>query len=82
LAFYGYLCAYTASSPAARKGWLTGALIAYAFSLLAKSVGMTLPLVLMLVDIYPLRRVSISPTPTAAWARQDAFCGRNYHSLP
>ena len=66
LAFYGYLRACAATSSAARKAWLWVALIAYAFSLLAKSVGMTLPLVLGLVDICPLRRIDLAdarPTP-------------------
>jgi len=42
----------------ARRRWLRAASVAlYVLSLAAKSSGMTLPLVLILLDIYPLRRL-------------------------
>jgi tetratricopeptide (TPR) repeat protein len=37
--------------------WLGAALIVYVLSLLSKATGMTLPLVLLVLDIYPLRRL-------------------------
>ena len=40
------------------KRWRTVSVIIYAFSLLSKSIGMTLPIVLLILDIYPLKRLS------------------------
>jgi Tfp pilus assembly protein PilF len=40
------------------KGWLAGALAAYIFSLLGKATAMTLPAILLILDIYPLRRLN------------------------
>jgi len=40
------------------RGRLVAAIVLYAFSLLAKAGGMTLPLVLLLLDVFPLRRFS------------------------
>ena len=40
-----------------RRRWLTTALVAYVLSLLAKATAMTLPVILLLLDIYPLRRL-------------------------
>ena len=37
--------------------WLLASLIAYACSLLSKGMGITLPAVLILLDVYPLRRI-------------------------
>lgn len=41
---------------AARRFWLGLSLTAYALSLLAKSIGMTLPAILIVLDVYPLKR--------------------------
>jgi tetratricopeptide (TPR) repeat protein len=43
----------------ARKRWTALALTLYALSMLAKPIGMTLPLVLLVLDVYPLRRVTL-----------------------
>jgi len=40
-----------------RRTWLVMSWLAYACSLLSKATGMTLPVVLLILDIYPLRRV-------------------------
>jgi protein O-mannosyl-transferase len=40
-----------------RGRWITGSAVLYAFSLLSKASGMTLPLVLLVLDVYPLRRL-------------------------
>jgi protein O-mannosyl-transferase len=51
-----HLCAIEAEG--ARRAWSRATSVAlYALSLAAKSSGMTLPLVLILLDIYPLRRL-------------------------
>jgi tetratricopeptide (TPR) repeat protein len=39
------------------RGWLAAALGLYALSLTSKAWGMTLPLLLVLLDVYPLRRI-------------------------
>src|ERR1043166_1822243 len=40
-----------------RYGWFAAALVVYAFSLLSKASGITLPLVLLVLDVYPLERL-------------------------
>ncbi len=37
--------------------WMTAALAVYGLSLLSKAAGMTLPLVLLVLDVYPLKRL-------------------------
>ena len=55
----------------ARRHWMIGAVILYALSLLSKAIGMTLPIVLLVLDIYPLRRLGGDPRkwfgPAARW---------------
>lgn len=51
-----YLRGVDASGGAARWKWLGGAVVVYVLSLLSKAVGMTLPLTLLVLDVYPLRR--------------------------
>ena len=56
---YGYLRANSKSQDDSRsKRWLTTALVAYVLSLLGKATAMTLPVILLLLDIYPLRRLN------------------------
>jgi tetratricopeptide (TPR) repeat protein len=40
-----------------RRRWLVASLVAFALSLLSKAWGMTLPVVLLALDAYPLRRL-------------------------
>ncbi|MBM3991105.1 MAG: hypothetical protein FJ298_08855 [Planctomycetes bacterium] len=47
---------------AARRAWLALALATYALSLLSKAWGMTLPVVLLALDVFPLRR-----WPSTSW---------------
>ena len=51
-----YLAAADADG-ARRRRLLVGSVIAYALALLSKSIVMTLPLVLLLLDVYPLGRL-------------------------
>lgn len=37
--------------------WLSSALVVYGLSLLSKAVGMTLPIVLLVLNVYPLKRM-------------------------
>jgi len=58
-----------AATAAARRRWLALSVAVYALSLLAKPIGMTLPLVLVILDIYPLRRLTLG---RSAWAAPGA----------
>jgi tetratricopeptide (TPR) repeat protein len=55
-----YLKAAGASDERSRKRWMMFTIIAYSLSLLSKATGMTLPLVLLILDVYPLRRLGNS----------------------
>ncbi|MBI2989244.1 MAG: tetratricopeptide repeat protein [Deltaproteobacteria bacterium] len=46
---------------ALRRRWLAGAIVVYSLSLLSKSTGITLPIVLVVLDVYPLRRLDRDP---------------------
>lgn len=46
-----------AESVFARRRWMAAAVFVYALSLLSKAIGMTLPVVLLALDVYPLRRL-------------------------
>ena len=63
LSIYCYLGAVNEQGRAANlhKLWFVAAVALHAVSLLAKGIGMTLPIVLLILDIYPLRRLGDSP---------------------
>ncbi len=51
------LCAYAQSAPSARpKPWRLAALLFFVLALLAKPQAVTVPLVMLALDLYPLRR--------------------------
>jgi tetratricopeptide (TPR) repeat protein len=52
-----YLRANTVSDGRVRAQWLTAAVVVYGLSLLSKAIGVTLPIVLFVLDFYPLRRL-------------------------
>jgi len=53
-----YLQAMThLNDPSRQAGWRNKALIVYGLSLLSKASGVTLPVVLLVLDVYPLRRL-------------------------
>ena len=56
---YGYLRAQECAGAIERRRRMAFTLIAYALSLLAKATAMTLPVVLLLLDIYPLKRLRL-----------------------
>ncbi len=57
-----YLKAASVSEPdSAQRRWMGAAVMAYALSLLAKGSGMALPAILVILDIYPLRRLGGEP---------------------
>lgn len=45
------------SAGLSRRGWMGGAWILYAMSLLGKEMALTLPFALLALDVYPLRRL-------------------------
>ena len=45
--------------------WMSAAWLSYALSLLGKGAGVTLPIVLLLFDVYPLRRIGHSPSKSS-----------------
>jgi protein O-mannosyl-transferase len=51
-----------------RRRRLLAALVFFALALLSKSITMTLPLALVIIDIYPLRRLPLAPRE---WGRPD-----------
>ena len=52
-----------------RRRWVALALIFYVLSLLSKASGVTLPLVLLVLDFYPLRRLEFNPR---RWLRPES----------
>lgn len=58
-----------ARHPAQWLRWIALALVAYSASLLSKAWGMTLPVVLLALDVYPLRRVREDSPAFVGWKR-------------
>jgi Tfp pilus assembly protein PilF len=52
-----------------QRRWYMASLVFYALGLLSKSMVMTLPLVLIVLDVYPLRRL---PPPGRRWLSAEA----------
>ncbi len=61
LAILAYLhaCDAPAAAPRARRLWYGAAVAAGAAALLSKSMAVSLPLVLLVLDVYPLRRLTL-----------------------
>jgi protein O-mannosyl-transferase len=63
------------------RRWMTTSLGFYLFSLLSKASGMTLPLVLLILDVYPLRRLGqtstgwFGPKTRQVWREKMPFFG-------
>ena len=59
--------------------WLAGSLALFAASLLARATGLVLPLVLVVLDVYPLRRLGggpgrwLGPAARAVWLEKLGF---------
>ena len=66
-----------AAADAKRERWLAAAVIFYALSLLSKAAGMTLPIVLVALDVYPLRRLGpgrwFAPETRRVWREKVPF---------
>jgi hypothetical protein len=52
--------------------WMTGAWLCYALSLFSKVSGVTIPLILLILDVYPLRRMELQ-RGNVAQPRQRQF---------
>jgi tetratricopeptide (TPR) repeat protein len=65
---YCYLRVAGSAHRDARVRWLSAALVTYLLSLLSKATAMTLPAVLFLLDVYPLKRLPLSPR---SWLRPE-----------
>ena len=59
LAVHFYLRAAEAENHRGYVKWLVATVVVYVLSLLSKALGITLPVVLLILDIYPLRRLGI-----------------------
>jgi hypothetical protein len=63
-----YLNAHGAGTSRRTSRWMIAALVAYTLSLLSRAMGMTLPLILLVLDWYPLRRL---PGGCGRWMTRD-----------
>jgi tetratricopeptide (TPR) repeat protein len=66
-----------APDTSARRRWLGAAVIVYVLSLLSKASGIVLPVVLVILDVYPLRRLAqekwIGPAARKIWLEKVPF---------
>jgi protein O-mannosyl-transferase len=76
---YAYLRANAEVNDRAQSRWKVATLILYLLSLLSKATAITFPLVLLLLDIYPLRRLTwdvrqwIAPAVRPLWHEKIPF---------
>lgn len=54
----------------------------FALSLLSKASGVVLPLVLLLIDVYPLRRFSRTGESGSQERRRDILCEKVWYAIP
>jgi tetratricopeptide (TPR) repeat protein len=71
------LCYLQAAANGRRGQWLAAAVIFYLLSLLSKATAMTLPIVLVVLDVYPLRRLGVdrwfAPEARRVWLEKIPF---------
>lgn len=60
-AIFAYVKAATAATEAGYRRWMASAVGIYILSLLSKAVGMSLPVILLALDVYPLGRLPADP---------------------
>ena len=68
LALHQYVVAQTRAQVSPSRRLLAASVLFYALSLLSKATAMTLPAVLVLLDVYPLRRL---PGNLSAWTKRE-----------
>jgi protein O-mannosyl-transferase len=70
---------YLKAAAGARRWWLAGSVGCYTLAVLSKGIVMSLPVVLVLLDVYPLRRLSggwrqwIAPEARRVWAKKIPY---------
>ena len=69
LTLYCYLLAVEDSHSTSHRRWLGPAICAYLLSLLSKATAITLPVVLLVLDVYPLKRLAGSPS---TWFKRES----------
>lgn len=75
-----YLEAATTAG-ARRRWWLAGSVACYALAAMSKSIVMTLPVLLIILDFYPLRRLPprwrewTAPAARSVWAEKMPYVG-------
>lgn len=72
LAVLAYLKAHPGGDARTRPGWLAACLACTLAALLSKAVAVSLPVVFLILDVYPLRRVDLNP---ARWDRRALWAG-------
>jgi protein O-mannosyl-transferase len=78
LAILAYLRA-VGTGPSTRRGWLAGSLVLSAAALLSKAAAVSLPAVLLILDVYPLRRLGggpgrwLGPSARRVWLEKVPF---------
>jgi len=73
LAVIAYLRAF-GIGPSPRWGWLVVSFVLFVAALLSKAVAVTLPAVLLLLDVYPLRRLGDGPGRWFGSAARKVWC--------
>ena len=64
-----------------RRGWLAGSVACFVVAAMSKAIVMTLPILLIVLDVYPLRRLPIrwrewaAPASRSVWAEKIPFVG-------
>jgi protein O-mannosyl-transferase len=82
LAVLAYLAAWQSAGPASHRRWMATAVLLFAMSLLSKPTGaLMLPLVLLVLDVYPFRRLGgrpghwLGPDARRVWVEKLPFLG-------
>jgi tetratricopeptide (TPR) repeat protein len=79
LTLYTYLRAVAEDEAKTRRGWFVFAVVSYTLSLLSKAAAITLPCVLILLDVYPIQRLKgdlrewFRPDKRRVWAEKIPF---------
>ena len=69
LTLYFYLRAVENSPASMQRRWLSAAAVGYFLSLLSKATAITLPAVLLVLDVYPLHRLAGNPS---GWFKRES----------
>jgi hypothetical protein len=70
----------TETNRTGRRRWIAVSAMLYVLSLLSKASGMTLPVVLLVLDVYPLRRLGVERANGLAQTR-GVFGWKSFRSL-